>query len=146
MTRKISITIFLICSAIMLIGCNGNGNEKRTKVFAGYLQQVFNENMPNEKTVYIVVTSQGCPSCKTSLLDYLQTQSIPLNLLVTQDYEVPFPDNITLLYDDESMITRMDMGVIGTYALFVEKRKIVETFSITPPDLPLLDEKIKEFQ
>jgi uncharacterized membrane protein len=109
------------------------------------LFQTFQETLTNEKTIIFVVTSHGCPGCKTSLLNYLQNQTINLKLIVVQDWEIQFPENIEILFDEDAIINRLNMEIAGTYVLFIKNKVIVDTFSITPSALPLLDKKISKW-
>ena len=145
MIKKIFISIFLVYSFVLLSSCKGYYNKKRTQVFTNYLLQTFQVTLTNEKTIIFVVTSYGCPACKTSLLNYLQNQTMNLKLIVVQDWEIQFPENIEILFDDNSIINRLNMNIAGTYLLFIKNKVIVDTFSVTPSTLPVLDEKISKF-
>ena len=146
MIKKIFISIFLICSFLLYSSCQTQENKYRTKVFHNYLQKTFQRTLSQEEAIYIGIASSGCPTCKTSLLQYLQTQTtMKLNLIVTQDWEMKLPDNIEMLYDEDATINNLNMKTSGTYVLFIKGRKIVETFSVTPPGLPVLDKKLKAF-
>ncbi|MDR3048014.1 MAG: hypothetical protein LBU51_10490 [Bacteroidales bacterium] len=92
-----------------------------------------------------MITSNGCPTCKTSLLSYLQTQTNHVTLIVTQDWDIKLPDNVDVLLDEEAFINRLDMKISGTYALFIKNGKIVKTFSINPSNISYLNERIDIF-
>jgi len=143
--KTIFILISLICSLIFLYSCKSHINKKRTEVFTKYLLQTFQLSLQNEKSIYFVITSQGCPVCKKSLLNHLQNQTINLKLLVVQDWEVTFPWCIEILFDEKGIINRLNMRLAGTYVLFIKNKEIVDTFSVTLESLPLLDEKIDKF-
>ncbi len=76
---------YLICFLVLLaVGCKEKGNyPAKTEVFQVYLQQQFEEQIPEEKHFYFVSNSIVCYNCVVSLLNVLNNEIEDANAAIT---------------------------------------------------------------
>ncbi len=134
---KFSYLIFLL---LVVIGCNESKhetNDQTTTVFSYYLKTAFEDSIPNEKHVYILIPSLGCKGCRQDALKELQQQVINSGEKNYTYIVSPTSQSLGMrtehgifLVDTSELIDHINLPISNIAILKTENGKVISLVSI----------------
>lgn len=129
---KYYLTLFIpICLMVILTACSQNNNTQ-TEELKKYMQEVFNEDLPEDSTLFIFIPDYHCSACLDEYLANIESNqkamgnadiSIILtgnNLDILQKNEIPYQ----VMIDENGVMNYYETYCAGITEILVANEKI----------------------
>jgi hypothetical protein len=126
-------SLFLLTVAL-LFACNGKLQKQEadpnTKVFSYYLRTAFNDSIPQEKRLYILVPKNGCKGCRSGALYEVRNSISPAQaneVITIVAPDLGYIDSLLpgkVYHDTDDLIDRINFPVSNITLVKTENGKI----------------------
>lgn len=141
--------LFFLCSIFsifLLASCGSNhAYKKETEMFSSYLKRSFNISIPAEKHLYCLVQSYECRGCTSYTVFTISKFADKDVTIITTREELTAPDKLTVLYDNDREIDRLNLGAMGTVLILTESGCIKQIHSVSANALEKVDSLLQQF-
>lgn len=146
---KIKKRPFFLCSIFsifLLAGCSSEPPYKReTELFSSYLKRNFDLSIPAEKRLYCISQKYECKGCTDYTIHIMSKFTDKTATVITTRNRLIVSDNLTLLYDNDGEIDRLNLKAMGTVLIFTELGHIKKIHPVNANALEKVDSLLQHF-